>query len=118
MLVERDAGKEAVANALKSVESTAKAIMDARGWSYEQGDTIKSLLAKLFANGLIPPYLESYFTGFRTALESGLPTIRNRKAGHGQGATPKVIEDHIVSFAMHLAASSITFLVEAHKAKK
>jgi hypothetical protein len=118
MVVEPDAGKEAVSNALKAVESTAKAIMEARAWPYEQGDTIKKLLTKLFANGLVPTDLECYFTGLRTALESGLPTLRNRMAGHGQGTKPKPIQEHMVTFGMHLAAASILFLVEAHKAKE
>jgi hypothetical protein len=117
MVVEPDAGKEAVSNALKAVESTAKAIMEARAWPYEQGDAIKKLLAKLFANELVPTDLECYFTGFRTALESGLPIIRNRMAGHGQGPKVKSIEEHMVTLAMHLAAATILFLVEAHKAK-
>lgn len=116
MAIDRDAGKEAVSNALKAVESTAKAIMDARGWRYDQRDTMKKLVEKLFAKGLVSAELEGYFTGLRTVLESGLPTIRNRRAGHGQGAKPKPIPEHVVGFAMHLAASTIKFLVEAHKA--
>jgi hypothetical protein len=116
MAVDPDAGKEAVSNALKAVESTAKAISDARCWRYDQRDTMKKLVEMLFAKGLVPAELEAYFSGLRTVLESGLPTIRNRMAGHGQGTRPKPIPEHVVGFAMHLAASTIRFLVEAHRA--
>ncbi len=111
-----DAGKDAVAWAVKAVESTAKAIMDARGWPYTKADTAVPLLEKLFANGLVPADLQSYFAGLRSALTSGLPTIGNRQARHGQGAAPKPIEEHMVTLGMHLAAATIRFLVEAHKA--
>ena len=116
MVQDPEAGKDAIAWAVKAVESTAKAIMDARSWPYEKGDTIKRLMEKAFANGLVPADLDSYFCGLRSALTSGLPTIGNRQARHGQGATPKPIEEHMVALGMHLAAATIRFLVEAHKA--
>ena len=109
-------GKDAVSWAVKAVESTAKAILDQRGWAYEKGDTIKRLLEKLFENSLVPAELESYFGGLRSALSSGLPAIGNSMARHGQGAKVKDIEQHIVTLAMHLTAATIRFLVEAHKA--
>jgi hypothetical protein len=115
MAVDPEAGKDAVAWAVKAVESMAKAIMDARGWGYGKGDTIVPLLEKLFTNGLVPTDLQSYFGGLRSALTSGLPTIGNRQARHGQGAKLVPIEEHMVTLAMHLAAATIRFLVEAHK---
>jgi len=118
MVVDPDAGKDSVAWAVKAVESTVKAIMDRRGWPYDKGDTIKKLLDKLFDNGIVPPELESYFGGLRSTLESGLPAIGNSMARHGQGAKPRPIEQHMVTLGMHLAAASILFLVEAHKAKE
>lgn len=118
MLVDRDAGKDAVAWAVKAVESTAKAIMEARSWPYEKNDTIAKLLTKTVTVGLVPAALQSYFDGLRTALTSGLPTIGNAMARHGQGAKPTPIEEHMVTLAMHLAAVTIRFLVEAHNAKE
>lgn len=116
MVQDPEAGKDAIVWAVKAVESTAKAIMDARRWTYGKGDTIVPLLEKLIANGLVPADLQSYFAGLRSALTSGLPTIGNRQARHGQGAAPKPIEEHMVTLGMHLAAATIRFLVEAHKA--
>src|SRR6266542_6348850 len=115
MVVDTEAGKDAVAWAVKAVESTAKAIMDARGWPYEKSDAIAKLLTKVVTMGLVPAALQSYFDGLRTALTSGIPTIGNAMARHGQGAKLKPIEEHMVTLAMHLAAATIRFLVEAHK---
>jgi hypothetical protein len=108
-------GKDAVTEAVRAVESTAKAIMIARGWDYEKGDTIKRLLDKLFQNGLVPAELQSHFDNLRTALQTGLPTIGNNFARHGQGASVKPIGDHMVTLGLHLAAATIRFLVEAHR---
>lgn len=119
MAVDPEAGKDAVACAVKAVESTAKAILDARDWDYNaQKDTLVPLLEKLFTNGLVPTDLHCYFGGLQSALKSGLPTIGNRRARHGQGAKPTPIEEHMVTLAMHLAAATVRFLVEAHKAKE
>ena len=109
-------GKEAITWAVKALESTAKAICDQKGWSYKPSDTAKPLLDVLFTNGLVPNELEGHFGGLRSALSSGLPTIGNALARHGQGSTVKPIADHVVTFGMHLAAAAILFLVQAHKA--
>jgi Domain of unknown function (DUF7014)/AbiJ N-terminal domain 4 len=109
--------KEAVAEALKAFESTMKAICKNRRWTYSENATAKPLLDLLFANGLIPPELQAYFGGLRSTLESGLPTLSNRTSRHGQGADPRPIPPHYAAYALHLAAASIVFLVEAHKAK-
>jgi hypothetical protein len=110
--------KDALTAAVRAFESTMKAICDARGWTYDKNKaTAKPLLDVLFAKGLIPPDLEAHFGGLRAALESGLPTIANRMARHGQGSKVKTVDDHIVAFGMHLCAAAIVFLVEAHRAK-
>ncbi len=108
--------KEAIAGALKSFESTMKSICDAQGWSYPVNATAKPLLDTVLQKELVPPYLRSHFAGLRTAMASGLPTIRNKTSGHGQGATPLEIPAHFAAYALHLAAANIVFLVEAHKA--
>lgn len=110
--------KEAIADALKAFESTMKAICDARRWSYPGNATASALIKIIFAHGLIPPYLESEFQSLRTVLESGAPTVRNKTSGHGQGATPVEVPEHLVAYALHLAASNIVFLVRAHDALK
>jgi hypothetical protein len=108
--------KEAVVEALKAFESTMKAICESREWPYPATATAKQLMEVLFNNGLVPPMLECHFTNLRVAMESGLPTVRNKTSGHGQGATPIQIPAHFAAYALHLAATNIVFLVEAHKA--
>ncbi|MBZ5659060.1 MAG: hypothetical protein LAO08_01525 [Acidobacteriia bacterium] len=106
--------KEAIAEALKSFESTMKAICKARNWPHPSNATAKPLMDTLFANGLIPPELESHFAGLRAAMESGLPTISNRTSRHGQGPDLVTIPPHIAAYALHLAASNIVLIVQAH----
>jgi hypothetical protein len=108
--------KEAVAEALKAFESTMKAICAARKWTHPSNATAKPLLDVLFRNGLIPAEMEAHFGGLRSAMESGLPTLSNRTSRHGQGVTPTQVPPHMAAYALHLMASNIVFLVEAHKA--
>ncbi|ACL64474.1 conserved hypothetical protein [Anaeromyxobacter dehalogenans 2CP-1] len=110
--------EDAITNAAKAVESTAKAICAQRRWKHDRGATLKPLLKLLFDKGLVPTRLDSFFAGLRTALESGLPPIRNSQGGHGQGAKPREIDDHVVELALNLGASSIVFLCQAHRAMK
>jgi hypothetical protein len=109
---------EAIAGALKAFESTMKGICDLREWDYPEGTTAKGLIAVIFSQELIPSSLESQFSGLRTVLESGLPTVRNKQGGHGQGKDLVPIPSHLAAYALHLAASNIVMLLEAHKALK
>jgi hypothetical protein len=108
--------KEAVAEALKAFESTMKAICAARKWPHAPNATAKPLMDILLQNGLVPSELESHFAGLRAAMESGLPTLSNKTSRHGQGAIPLQIPPHFAGYALHLMASNIILLVEAHKA--
>lgn len=117
---ERD-GKAAIVSANNAFESTMKAICDKRGWDYSKGNaTARSLIDTLLDKGLISSNMQSHFTGLRTTLAGGLPTVRNTTAGagHGQGTEPVDVPMHIVSYALHLAATNIVFLIEAHNASK
>jgi hypothetical protein len=110
--------KEAVAEALKAFESSMKSICKARKWSHAPNATAQPLIKVLFEKGLIPAELESHFAGLRSAMESGLPTISNRTSRHGQGPAPTTIPPHFAAYALHLLASNVVFLVEAHKSLK
>jgi len=109
--------KECFVDCLKAFESTMKCICDKRQWVYNKNiDTAKDLIAICFQNSLIPSYLQTYFTSLRTNLESGIPTLRNKNAGHGQGLTPTSIPQYLASYLIHLTATTILMLVEAEKA--
>jgi len=107
--------KECLADCLKALESTLKAICDKRRWGYATNATAAVLFKVVFESGLVPPFLEAHFTGLRSALEAGVPPIRNRLAGHGQGPTPISVPDSIAGFALHSTASAIVFLARAEQ---
>lgn len=109
---------EAIAGALKAFESTMKGICDERKWTYLENATAKGLIDVIFSKELIPSSLASQFSGLRSVLESGLPTVRNKQGGHGQGKDPVLIPPHLAAYALHLAASNIVMLLESHKAMK
>ena len=49
-------------------------------------------------------------------LDSGIATIRNKEAGHGQGADVKTVEESLASYMLHLTATNLLFLAECDKA--
>ncbi len=106
--------KEAIAEALKAFESTMKTICDRRMWSYSRNDTAIKLTGVLFDNHLIPLEMQSHFNSLRTTLESGVPTLRNRRAGHGQGSGTVEVPDYLAAYALHLTASNIVLLINAY----
>ena len=111
--------KDAISNALKAFESAMKTICDKRKWQYDKKRaTASTLISILFAKNLIPPDMQSHFGGLRTTLESGVPTVRNRMGGHGQGSVPVDVPDYIVPYVLHLTASNIVLLVSAYNELK
>jgi len=107
--------KECLVESLKAFESTMKAICHKRKWPYQQSDTAKALIGICLGNGLIPSYMQSQFSSLRGLLESGVPTIRNKLGGHGQGSQPTTVPEHTARFALNLTATNILFLVESEQ---
>ena len=103
---------------LKAFESCLKSICDARGWTYSSGDTANRLIEIVFKQKLIPDFMQSHFSALRSTLESGVPTARNRRSGHGQG--PKIVEvpEHIAAYVLHLTASNILLFAKANEDMK
>lgn len=104
--------KECLNDCLKSFESLMKAIHVKRGWDLKQNDTAKKLINGCLTNGLIPEYMQYEFSSLRSLLESGIPTIRNKEGGHGQGHEVITVPDHLASYALHLTASTLLFLAK------
>ncbi len=108
---------DAIADALKAFESTMKAICDENGWTYnKEKDAAKALIKTVLDNNLVPGYMELHLAGLRNTLGAGLPTVRNKLGGHGQGKEPRKVPGYFAGYALHLAATNIVFLVEAHEA--
>lgn len=105
--------EESITDCCKSFESLMKTICKEKNWitTKEMASLNASqLIAKCIDNGLIPNYMQTYFSGFRQLLESGVPTIRNKNAGHGTGEVPREVPQELVSYALHLTATNIVFL--------
>lgn len=102
--------KECLSECLKSFESLMKAIHDKHNWHYETHHNASKLINSCFSHNLVPSFLQSQFTSLKTMLESGVPTIRNNCAGHGQGADIKEVSEEMVSYMLHLTATNLLFL--------
>jgi hypothetical protein len=104
--------KECLAECLKAFESTMKVICKEKGWIYNETDTAKKLIQVCFQNGLVPTFTQNQFTSLQNLLESGIPTIRNKLGGHGQGQTPQKVDDEMTRYGLNLTGTNIIFLVE------
>jgi len=111
--------KECLNDCLKSFESLMKAIHKKHSWQFNDTDTAKKLINSCLANNLVPEYLQNQFSSIRILLESGIPTIRNKEGGHGQGAEITKVPEHLASYTLHLTATNLLFLAkcEEHYAK-
>lgn len=107
--------KECLNECLKAFESTIKAICQKLGWKYGKNDTSKKLIEICFQKNLIPDFLQSQFSALRTILESGIPTVRSKLGAHGQGPQRVIVPKYFAGYTLHLTATTILFLVEAHK---
>ncbi len=109
--------KECLVEALKAFESTLKAICIKRGWEFQPTATAKVLIAICMNEGLFPSFLENQMHAVRALLESGLPTVRNKLGGHGQGPETIMVPEYLARYALNLAASNILLVVEADAKK-
>lgn len=107
--------KESLNDCLKSFESLMKAIHDKNNWQYNSYDTASKLIKSCFDNKLIPSYLQGQFTSLKTMLETGIPTIRNKNSGHGQGSEVTTVDEELVSYMLHLTATNLLFLAKCEQ---
>lgn len=103
--------KECLNDCLKAFESCLKTICKIKRWSYNENDTSKKLIKICFDNGLVPAYTQNQFTSLQSLIESGVPTIRNKQGGHGQGQTIIIVDDALTRYALNLTGSNIIFLI-------
>jgi hypothetical protein len=104
--------KECLAECLKAFESTMKIICKEKGWAFNQTDTAKRLIQICLQNDLIPSFTQNQFSSLQNLLESGIPTIRNKFGGHGQGQIPQKVDDEMTRYGLNLTGSNIIFLIE------
>lgn len=105
--------------AFKAFESTLKTICTKKKWRFDPAkDTASRLLEVVFTNTLIPDFPLADFTALKATLERGLPTTRNKLAGHGQGEKPRPLPDYFAAYALHLTAANIFLLLRAYQAHR
>ncbi len=111
--------RNAILEAGKSFESTIKTICDRKKYTYNKAkDTIKSLIYILKNNNFYPSYMSPHIANLMVTLETGLPVMRNKNAGHGQGSTIAPIPDEFAEYALNLAATNIVMLIGIYKNSK
>lgn len=107
--------KGCLTECLKAFESTMKTICENRKWTHNTTDTARTLIDICFKNGLIPSMLQAQINTLRAILESGVPTIRNKVSGHGQGSVPTVVPPYVAAYALHLTAANIVLLASSER---
>ena len=107
---------EALVECLKAYESTLKIILDKNKWEYSSNATADELTGRVMQSGLVPDFWQQHFKSLKNTLTSGVPTARNKVAGHGAGNEVREIPEYLVSYILHMTASTIVFLVKADEA--
>jgi len=108
--------EECIADANKSFESMLK--VTKKQWPYEQTDTAKNLISICLSKGLLPIFMQNQLNVMQTVLESGVPTVRNKMAGHGQGVQQRTVPQYMAEYIIHLTASTLLLLGEASELGK
>jgi len=104
--------KECLNECLKAIESTLKTICKIKNWQYAETDTARKLIQICFTNNLVPTYTQNQFTSLQNLIESGVPTIRNKQGGHGQGQNIINVDDKLTQYALNLTGTNIIFLIK------
>jgi hypothetical protein len=103
--------KDAIHAALKSYESTLKAIVGSGT------GTASDLLTQFREGGYLDDIPQDHAKAISAAVLKALPVLRNELAGHGQGSTVVAVPKSYATLAVHLAAALNWFLIE-HKLAK
>lgn len=104
--------KECLNECLKSFESTIKIICQKNTWSFTDKDTAKPLINILLRNAFLPNYHETQLHAIGQLLESSIPTIRNKKSGHGQGIKTIIVPDSLAQYMLYITGATIRLFVE------
>lgn len=100
---------------LRALETTIKIIAHQRKWKdVKDSDSIGQLIEHVVRNELLPNFMLQQFTSLRSCLQSGVPTIRNKKGGHGKGVDSAPIPAYLPEFLLGQTATCIRLLVNAH----
>jgi hypothetical protein len=95
-----------------------KIICKKRSWQFKDGDTASTLIDICLNNGLLPAFMQTHLGTVKSALQSAIPTLRNKLSGHGQGDQIQNVPQYYAEYLLHETAATIVFLVDAYKALK
>ena len=110
--------KDTIQEANNSFESTMKSILTKLKIGFDpQKDTASKLIQKLYEHDVLYAHTEDFTTTLRQILQ-GLPTIRNKQSGHGQGLDTIKIHKSYAGLSLHLAGSFIVFLINRYDEMK
>ncbi|MGH8671869.1 MAG: STM4504/CBY_0614 family protein, partial [Burkholderiales bacterium] len=112
--LQRGDNNGAMAAGSAAFRHTMSAICIAQGWPYPENPTTGALIKVLVKHSLVPVRLVSYFSTLCEILDLADPFAIQRPArssSHGE----TIIPDHFASYALHLAASNMVFLIEAYQ---
>ncbi|MEZ8885737.1 STM4504/CBY_0614 family protein [Vibrio sp. 10N.222.54.F6] len=110
--------KECLMSCGRAFEGMMKIICDKEGWEYNPKKAgASNLIALCKDKGLFETHTQEHLNGLAKTLESGVPPIRNDKAGHAKPEPIKVSE-HITKYTLHLTAVNLVFLNDCYEAMK
>lgn len=108
--------EECMVECCKAFESTMKTICMLRSWTFDPTSTAKTLISVCLAHGLLARYSDQQLTSLRTLFESGIPTVRNKEGGHGQGAERREVSEHLARYVLNMTATTILFFIDSEAA--
>lgn len=108
--------KECLVDCLKCFESTLKIVCGRQGWEHPSNATANKLVDVVLSKGLLPTFAQSQLTAVQQLLTSGVPTVRNKLGGHGQGGSVTEVPEHLATYALNLTATTVRLIGEAEKA--
>ncbi|PML91933.1 STM4504/CBY_0614 family protein [Vibrio breoganii] len=110
--------KECLMNCGRAFEGMMKIICDKEGWEYNPKKAgASNLIALCKDKGLFETHTQEHLNGLAKTLESGVPPIRNEKAGHAK-PEPIEVSEHITKYTLHLTAVNLVFLNDCYEAMK
>jgi hypothetical protein len=105
---------DCLTNCLKAVESALQKIIELRKWKMPGEAKFDSLFEEVKKRGLFPSFLGGHLAELKKFLQA-VAVIRNEEGGHGSGALPNDVPDHLVSYQIHLSGSAIVFLIRCNE---
>lgn len=96
--------RDCLTSCSSALESVLKVICDRKGWNYNDGATLGTLLDLVVAQLRLEPVFAEKF--------KLLATIRNRSSSsHGGGSSPRVVDHHLAQYMVTATAATIVFLI-------